>query len=175
MKPGSRGRLALLAALGLLGHVLLAAGLFGPSITIEPRMGALTPAAAALGILDRPETLSIVASTRRLFEAGETVIAVVLALASIVTPVAKLIVVNRALFDAFRSAPITPWLARTSHLTKYSLIDVLVIAVLIVCAKAFPAGTIISARWGIYAFSIAAVLPWIIVRGLAPSRNRPLR
>jgi uncharacterized paraquat-inducible protein A len=139
-------------------------------------MAELTPVAKALGILEREETLSIVASTRRLFEAGETVIALIIALASIATPLAKLVVVNRALFDAIRSAPITHWLGRTSHLTKYSLIDVVVIAILIVCAKAFPGGTVITPRWGIYAFSIAATLPWIIARGLAdPGRNRRIR
>jgi paraquat-inducible protein A len=129
-------------------------------------MGELTSVAAALGILEREETLSIVASIRRLFEADEVVIATVIALASIVTPLAKLVVVNRALFDAARSAPVTPWLARTAHLTKYSLIDVLVIAMLIVCAKVFPGGASVSARWGIYAFGVAAVIPWIIARGL---------
>jgi uncharacterized paraquat-inducible protein A len=168
MSVRRRALLWILIALSFLGHVLLAAGLFAPSITISPRMGELTKVAAILGILDREETLSIVTSTRRLFDAGEIVIATIIALASIVTPLAKLVVVNRALFDAARSAPVTPWLARTSHLTKYSLIDVLVIAILIVCAKSLPGGTTISARWGIYAFSIAAVLPWIIVRGLGP-------
>src|SRR4029079_11595479 len=144
-----------LVALGVLGHLLLAAGLFGPSITIRPRMGDITPVAAALGVLDPEETLSIVSSTRRLYDSGDVVIAAIIALASIVTPLAKLVIVNRALFDAVRAAPITTWLDRTSHLTKYSLVDVLVIAIVIVCAKSLPGGTVISARWGIYAFSLA--------------------
>jgi hypothetical protein len=80
------------------------------------------------------------------------------------------VVVNRALFDAARSAPVTPWLARTSRLTKYSLIDVMVIAMLIVCAKAFPGGASVSARWGIYAFAVAAILPWVVALGL---RQKP--
>jgi uncharacterized paraquat-inducible protein A len=171
MPSHPRARLCLLAALSFLGHVLLAAGLLGPCITIRPRMGEFTAVAAALGLLESEETLSIVTSTQRLFDAGHAVIATIILLASIVIPVAKLIVVNRALFDAFRSAPVTPWLARTSHLTKYSLIDVLVIAILIVCARSFPGGTIISPRWGIYAFSMAAILPWVLVRGLAPRRS----
>jgi uncharacterized paraquat-inducible protein A len=161
----------LLVFIGVLGHGLLAAGLLGPSITISPRLGEFTPIAAALGILDREETLSIVKSIRRLFEAGDVALATIITLASIVTPLAKLVIVNRALFDALRSAPITPWLTRTSRLTKYSLIDVLVIAILIVCAKSFPGGTIVTGRWAIYSFSIAAVLPWIIARGLAVQRG----
>jgi Paraquat-inducible protein A len=175
MNAPSRGSLWILVAVAIVGHVLLAAGLFGPAITIAPRMGEFTTVAAALGILDRGETLSIVASTRRLFDAGETVIAIVIALASIVTPLTKLAIINRALVDALRSQPVTPWLARTSNLTKYSLIDVLVIAILIVCAKSFPGGTVITPRWGIYAFSAAAILPWIIARGLAPSRKQAAR
>jgi uncharacterized paraquat-inducible protein A len=167
----SRSHLWLLFALAILGHVLLAAGLFGPAITISPRMGEFTRVAAALGILEREETLSIVTSVRRLLDAGDVVIATIIVIASIVIPVAKLVIINRAFFDAFRDDPITPWLARTSHLTKYSLIDVLVIGILIVCAKSFPGGTIISARWGIYAFGIAATLPWLIVRGLGPTRQ----
>src|SRR6188472_1995259 len=121
MRSPSRAPLWLLIPLCLLGHVLLAAGLFGPAITITPRMGELTAVGRALGIVERAETLSIFTSTRRLFEARETFIAVVLTIASIVIPLAKLVVVNRALVDACRSAPITPWLARTSNLTKYSL------------------------------------------------------
>ena len=172
MPPPSRARLWLLAAVAALGHVALAAGLLGPAITIAPRMGSLTPVASVLGLVQQPETLSILASTRRLFEAGETTIALVIAFASIVTPLLKLVVVNRALFDSFRSAPVTPWLARTSHLAKYSLVDVLVIAILIVCAKAFPGGTEVSARAGLYCFGVAAILPWIIVRGLATRGGR---
>jgi uncharacterized paraquat-inducible protein A len=136
-------------------------------------MGELTPVGRALGILEGPETLSIFASTRRLFEARETFIAVVLTLASIVIPLAKLVVVNRALLDACRSAPITPWLSRTSNLTKYSLTDVFVVAVFIVCFKSFPGGTEISHHWGLWAFAAAATLPWIIAFGLAPRRAQP--
>jgi uncharacterized paraquat-inducible protein A len=173
VQPRSRARFAALVLLSALGHALLAAGLFGPAIVVRPRMGEFTPVAAALGILDPEETLSIVTSIRRLFDAGEIAIATIIALASIVTPLAKLVVVNRALFDASRGVPITPWLGRTSRLTKYSLIDVLVIAILIVCAKSLPGGTTVSHRWGIWAFSIAATLPWIIARGLAPWEARP--
>jgi uncharacterized paraquat-inducible protein A len=166
MPSPRRARLWLLALLDLAGHALLAAGLLGPALTITPRMGELTSVAAALGILEREETLSIVGSIQRLFEADEVVIGAIIALASIVTPLAKLVVVNRALFDAARAAPVTPWLGRTSRLTKYSLVDVMVVAMLIVSAKAFPGGGTVSARWGLAAFGVAAVLPWIIARGL---------
>jgi hypothetical protein len=170
----SRGQgLWLLFAVSLLGHALLAAGLFGPSITIRPQMGGFTRVASALGILDREETLSIVGSTRRLFDAGEVAIALIIALASIVTPLVKLVVVNRALVDAARSDQITPWLARLSHLTKYSFIDVLVIGILIVCAKSLPGGTTIDARWGIYAFTVAATVPWIVAWGLGRAGRGP--
>jgi paraquat-inducible protein A len=167
MESRRRSFLWVLVAASLCGHGLLAAGLLAPAITIQPRMGELTSLAAAFGILEREETLSIVESTRRLFQSGDVVIAAIIALASIVTPLVKLVIVNRGLVDALRGAPVTSWLARTSRWTKYSLIDVLVIAILIVCAKSFPGGTAISARWGIYAFSLAAIVPWIVAKGLA--------
>ena len=154
---GTRSSLAGLTALNWLGHVLLALGLFGPCMTITPRMGEHTGLAKWLGLLDDPESYSIFGGIVRLLD-GNLLVALALALFSGVFPLSKAIILRAALSDARAGRSASRAHGIAAKFGKYSMVDVFVIALLVVASKRVPGGTTIDIEWGAYAFGAAALL-----------------
>ncbi|MFQ5843931.1 MAG: paraquat-inducible protein A [Planctomycetota bacterium] len=165
------GHVAALEGLNWAGHVLLALGLFGPCMTITPRMKAHTGLARWLGLVDDPETYSILSGIGELLRGGKVVIGTVLLVFSVLFPVAKLVVLRAGLADARSGSPITPAHRIASVLGKYSMVDVFVIALLVVASQSFPGGTTITILWGTYTFAGAALLSTAVGIGLARLRR----
>lgn len=138
----SNGIAALLAVAALL---VLTLGVTLPFITME--------------ILGRERTFSLLGSVGELFRRGNTVLALVLGTFSIVFPFAKLLALLAAtsrfarLSDRGRHV-----LHKAAVLTgKYSLLDILVVAVMIVVVKLDEMAEV-SARPGTVLFCVAVLL-----------------
>ena len=127
-------------------------------MTITPRLGEYTGLARWFGLLEKPETYSILAGVARLLTGGNVVIGIVLLVFSVLSPVGKLIVLRAALPDRRAGRPTTRLARLAANLGKYSMVDVFVVALLVVAGKSFPGGTTVELRWGIWAFAGAALL-----------------
>lgn len=151
-------RLLALNLLNWVGHVLLALGLCGPCMTVIPRMGEVEGLGRWLGLLQEPKTYSILSGIFQLFERGGIFVALVLFVFSVVFPIAKLIVL-RVCVAELRDGGTTGVAHRlATRFSKYSMVDVFVIALVVVASRSFPGGTTVELEWGTYAFAAAALL-----------------
>lgn len=143
-----------LALLNWTGHVLLGIGLFGPCMTVTPRMEPVQGLAEWLGLVGEAKTYSIVSGVLALLRGGNVVIGLVLLFFSVLFPVAKLVALRVCIADARLGRSH----ALAARFGKYSMVDVFVIALLVVASKSYPGGTTVDIEWGIFAFGAAALL-----------------
>lgn len=139
-------------------HVLFAFGIFGPCMTVTPRLGEHTALGEWLGLLDEPETYSIFTGVRTLLEDGNRALGVLLLFFSILFPLAKLIALRVCLSEVDRGRPTSRTHRFAAALGKFSMVDVFVIALLVVASKTLPGGTTIDVRWAAFAFAASALL-----------------
>lgn len=156
-EPAGRG-VGRLAALNWLCHGVLAVGLVAPTMTFVSRMGEATDVARAAGLIPDPKTYSVLSGILALFEDGDVGIGCALLAFSVLFPVAKLIAVRLTLQGATRRAVPPRVLKAVAVLSKYSMVDVFVIALLVVASKTMPGGSRIELEWGLFAFGAAALL-----------------
>ncbi len=149
-------------------HAFLAAGLFGPCFTVTPRMGPYTGLARWFGLLEQPETYSILRGIQRMLTGGNVAIGLLLLVFSVLFPVAKLIALRGAMHDLRAGRRPTRLAHLATRLGKFSMVDVFVLALFVIAAKSFPGGSTVEIRWGAWAFAAAAFLP--IPVGLAITR-----
>ncbi len=154
-------------AVNWLAHGLLGAGLFAPAFTVTPRLAPHNDLARWLGMLDAPKTYSIAGGIRHLVLDGQPGIGLVLFVFSVVFPIAKL-ALARACLNEGQSGPIHTWMARVS---KFSMADVFVLALVVLAAKTFPGGTTVSLHYGIYLFGAAALLSTAAAFAVARTPN----
>ncbi|MDH3592956.1 MAG: paraquat-inducible protein A [Planctomycetota bacterium] len=147
---------ARLSALNWIGHVLVGVGLAAPCMTVTPRLGEQTGFGRWLGLVDEPRTYSILSGIGELLAGAAPVIGAVLLVFSVLFPIAKLVAVRAALGNLRRGRPART--AAVQTLGKYSMVDVVVIALIVVASKSFPGGTEVNIRWGVYPFAAAALL-----------------
>ena len=146
------------AALNWLCHGVLAVGLMAPCMTIVPRLGSATDVARAAGLLPQAQSYSVLSGVLALFEDGDLVIAILLMTFSVVFPVAKLVVVRLTLQGDVRGAMPHRLLAAMAVVSKYSMTDVFVIALIVVASRTLPGDSQIDIEWGAIAFALAALL-----------------
>ncbi|MHC4490354.1 MAG: paraquat-inducible protein A [Planctomycetota bacterium] len=152
-----------LALLNWTGHLLLGLGLFGPCMTVTPRIESLQGLAKWLGLVGEPETYSIVSGVLALLRGGNVWIGLVLLFFSVLFPVAKLVALRVCIADA----RLGRGHALAAGYGKYSMVDVFVIALLVVTSKSYPGGTTVEIEWGIFAFASAALLSMLVGAGVA--------
>lgn len=101
------------------------------------------------------DSYSLIDAVRALYDAGEIVLAILIALFSLVTPILKLLAVAALHLQAAASpdAALPRWVER---LGKWSLTDVLVIAILIVAWSG--AGMQLAVQPGLWFFAASAVM-----------------
>ena len=121
-------------------------------------MGSYTGLAKWFGLLEGPETYSILTGIGRMLRGGNVAIGLVLLVFSVIFPVAKLIVLRGALADLRAGRPAARLARWTARIGKFSMVDVFVVALLVIAGKSFPGGTTVVVRWGIWAFAGAALL-----------------
>ena len=122
-------------------------------------------------------TYSILTGLRMMHLTGNTAIAVLLLGFSVVFPTMKLAAMGwgaAALAVGRRPAAAV---RLTHHLGKFSMLDVLVIALFILAAKGLPGGTTIKLEWGVWAFAVSvagSLVVSVILGRTKPARGQPL-
>ena len=145
----------LIPLLLLLSGVTLGLGLVGPCMTIIPRIDGVLPFARFFippGITT-PQRFSILTGIEAMWQQHHQGLAVLLAGFSVVFPTIKLAIMGygHAVVSAGRRTGTAWWLAH--HAGKFSMLDVLVVAVLIVAVKGLPGNTQIVIGWGLWSFA----------------------
>jgi paraquat-inducible protein A len=146
------------AALNWLCHAILGVGLVAPSMTYVPRMGAATEAARLAGLISEPATYSVLTGILALFDDGDMLIGSALLAFSVLFPVAKLVAVRLTLQGSAAGAASPRVLSAVAFFSRYSMVDVFVVALLVVASKTMPGGSRIHLEWGLLAFGAAALL-----------------
>lgn len=153
-------------------HLLLGAGLFGPCMTVTPRLGSLDDLGRWLGLVDQPRTYSVATGILQLLSGGNAAVGVVLLVFSALFPVAKLVILRAALADARRGEPAGRAHDLAARFGRFSMADVFVLALVVVVSKSFPGGTTVDVRWGAFVFAAAALLSLVLAARIsAPSRR----
>lgn len=117
-------------------------------------------------LTERPSLLEIVAS---LWTGSDYFLAIVIALFSIAFPAAKLLVLHMASADGARRHLVH----RAGALSKWSMMDVLVVALAVFAAKTTGLASA-AAQPGIWFYGVAALLSAVIAI-LLKKENRPAR
>lgn len=146
--------------------LLLLVGVFAPTFEVTLTTGDPLIDGSIVevfpGILG-PNTFSIYSSVGALYTHGEVGLATVILAFSVLFPIAKLILLWVVLEPRMHATPRRRAIAdriETVLLTlgHWSMLDVLVIAVLVVGFKELPGGSHITWRWGIWCFTASVLL-----------------
>lgn len=160
----------------LLASVLLGLGLFTPCLTVTPAAGEWT------GVLKifkpdfaTPRPISIVSGIKQLFHYGHFFIGLIILVFSVLFPLGKLGVLWTAAWDVTRQIPSERLLGVVEKVGKYSMLDILVIALVIVAIKGLPGGSKVTVGIGLYCFALAVlislVLPMMVRRASKGSQD----
>ena len=147
----------------LFSSALLGTGLVAPTISIEPRAGEFTWL-VELWDEEATETVtySIFGAIRDLYLMNNFFLALVLGLFSLAFPVFKLSLYWLATVHPANSSSLASLLKWTARLSKFSMVEVLFLALLILTVKALPGGSEATIEWGAYLF-VASALGSMIV------------
>lgn len=158
-------------AMLVVSSVLLGLGLVAPCMTIRPSFGAYTGWVRMLDpSMTEASTYSIVSGIAQILTQDSVVLGLILLGFSVLFPIAKLatlwvglsaIAAGQASDDAGARTLGRRALELTHHTGKFSMLDVMVIALLIVAIKGLPGGTQIAVGWGLFAFAGSVVLSMI--------------
>ncbi|MFK7790631.1 MAG: paraquat-inducible protein A [Phycisphaeraceae bacterium] len=143
-----------------LASVLLGLGLVAPCMTIQPSMG--QPWDSWLRLLEpselEPKTYSILGGILELMRTDSLALGILLLAFSVVFPAFKLATLWWAVSVMKHRKPTGPALWVTHHGGKFSMLDVMVVAVFIVAIKGLPGETTVTIGWGLFAFAAAVIL-----------------
>ena len=143
----------------LLSSVLLGLGLVAPCMTIQPSFGGYDSWVKLLKPdLIQPTTYSILGGILKLLKEDSPALGAILLLFSVAFPALKLATLWVGLGQVQAGQKTGPALWITHHVGKFSMLDVMVIALIIVAMKALPGGTTISVGWGLFAFAGSVLL-----------------
>ena len=136
-----------------------------PFFRMQPRLGSTVLeqiVTYTTGESFQVQTYSLLGGIRRLWVDGQSGLAAVLFLFSVLFPVIKLtgLVLQTGQLLPTTSSTVV-WLSR---LGKWSMLDVLVLALVVVAFKAFPGGTRIELCWGTWTFALS------VIAGMAASQ-----
>lgn len=149
-------RIQLLFTLAL-ASILLGIGLFAPVMTLHPGFGNFTEIVKVLAPdITKSHSYSLFGSILTLLRDGSLFIGGLLLLFTVIFPIAKLSIY----WSAVERLPQAPGriYERFSHLGKFSMLDILVIALLVIAMKGLPGGTHITLDWGAAAFTASILL-----------------
>ena len=136
---------------------LLITGLLLPCMTVYPSAGEFTGWVQIFApeIL-RPTTYSIIGGIGAMFDNGSYFIGILLFVFSVIFPVWKMSTFIYYLLRKSRSPSRSLKLALV--LGKYSMLDVFVLAVIVICVKGLPGGSRVELEAGIVFFSASVIL-----------------
>ena len=167
---GGLVRLLVLAAAALLGL-----GLVAPAMTIETsfsRYDGWLRLIAPEMIREEQVTYSLLGGIATLFELGNVALGLLLLAFTCVFPTLKLMLMGWAaqtLMDGGRAGTL---LAMSHHAGKFSMLDVLVLALLILAIKGLPGSSELRLEWGVWAFAASVLLSLVASLLLVRLENR---
>ena len=142
-----------------LSALLLGRGLFAPVMTLHPGFGSYTGIVKELAPdLTQPRTFSLFGSIITLLREGSLFIGGLLLTFTVLFPIAKLSVYWTAVDHLAQGRGPGKIYERLSHLGKFSMLDILVVALLVIAVKGLPGGTIITLEWAAPAFCASILL-----------------
>ena len=155
-------RRTLILTLIAASSVLLGLGLTGPSMTVIPHGGEwhgwiklLEPRTLRLS------TFSVLTGIRQLWRHGNEGLAALLFAFSVAFPTVKLAILGWTATHADPDAPHgwAGWFAH--HGGKFSMLDVLVVAVFVVAVEGLPGNTQVVAGWALWSFAASVLLAMV--------------
>jgi paraquat-inducible protein A len=149
-------------ALVAVDAALLGLGLVAPALIVHPSAGKLTPLLKMITpSFGEQREASISGGIRILFQEGEVGIGSLLLIFSVLFPLAKLGALWTAACDLDLAGP-NPATSRAAQLAaklaKYSMLDVLVLALLVITLKRLPGGTSAEVGSGALFFALSVAL-----------------
>ena len=149
----------------LVAAALLGAGLVGPCMTIVPSLGQwdswlrlLKPSAV------RPSAYSVLSGIMTMIRGGNPGLGLLLLAFSAAFPTAKLAVMAWAAsaLGGGGTRGAGRWaLALVHHAGKFSMLDVMVLAMIVIALKGLPGNTRVELGWGVWAFAASVVVSLI--------------
>ena len=157
----------------LIASVLLALGLVGPCMTVQPSMGATFDTWLRLLRPDElePTTYSILGGIMELMRGESLWLGILLLAFSAIFPTFKLSAQFAAVSAVQRGGTGGRAAAIAHHAGKYSMLDVMVIAVILITFKGLPGESTLTLHWGLLAFASSVVLSIVaslLMKGLGP-------
>ena len=160
----------------LFSSAFLGIGLVAPTISIEPRAGEFT---WLVELWDQNATdtvtYSIFGAIRDLYLMNDFFLALILGLFSVVFPVFKLSLYWLATVYSPNSNSLSSLLKWTARLSKFSMVEVLFLALIILTVKALPGGSEATIEWGAYLFVASAlgsmVVPMLLEKPIRKGAN----
>ncbi len=160
----------------VLASILFALGLFAPSMTIVPHFGELTRAVKIFKPnFDRPQEVSIASGIVTLLRAGEYTVGTVILVFSVLFPLWKLGVLWGGVESVSRHTAASKELLFIEKLGKFSMLDVYVMALLVICIKGLPGGTEVKLNWGLISFCLSVVLTMKITQWIESAGDSRLK
>lgn len=142
-----------------LSAVTFVIGVLAPMVSLTPRLGDPT-LEQFVGIVSgesfTPRSHSLLGGIQSLFVHGDILMGLILLVFSLLFPLGKLLLLLGLCLEVLPHR--THFMKILSLIGKWSLLDVVVIAVLVVSFKTFPGGTRITPLWGTYVFTVSIVL-----------------
>ncbi len=165
-----KARRLLVRLLVPMAAALLGLGLVAPAMTITTDFGRwegwirlLDPDMSA----EAETTYSLLGGIMTLLRSGDVAIGLLLLAFTVAFPTLKLALL------AFANEQPTPGRAAAvaKHAGKWSLLDVLVLAFLVLAIKGLPGGSELTLRWGVWAFAGSVVLSLVVPLLNVDARN----
>ncbi len=146
----------------LIAAALLGLGLIAPCMTIVPGMGEMESWVRLLKpSLLRQSQYSLLSGILSMIEHGNEGIGLLLLFFSCIFPALKLAMMAWAQQVLADRRPAGRWLTIVHHMGKFSMLDVMVLALIVVAIKGLPGNTDIRLQWGVWAFAGSVVLSLI--------------
>lgn len=143
----------------LLAAVTLALGLVAPCMVIVPGFGELDSWVKLLkpAMLGQSE-YSVLGGTVTMMRHDNVGIGLLLLFFSAFFPTAKLAIMAYAQQMLAQHRPAGPWLGMVHQTGKFSMLDVLVLALFVITLKGLPGSSEIRLQWGVWCFAASVVL-----------------
>ncbi|MBC7783704.1 MAG: paraquat-inducible protein A [Burkholderiales bacterium] len=143
----------------LLAAVLLGIGLVAPCMRIVPHFGAYDSWVRLLRpSMGRTSEYSVLSGILTMIEQRHLGVGLVLLFFSCVFPTLKLAVMAWGVESLARGKRTGPLLQMAHHTGKFSMLDVLVLALIVIAIKGLPGSTEVQLGWGVWMFATSVVL-----------------
>lgn len=147
----------------LVAAVLLGAGLVAPAMTVQPAFGKFDSWVRLLEPdATRPTTYSLLGGIRALIDHGDVAIGLLLLGFSVIFPIVKLSLMSWSAARLEAGVAGGTALTLAQHSGKFSMLDVLVVAMLVLAIKGLPGGSTLTLRVGVWLFAASVGISLVV-------------